>query len=154
MKAFVCIFAVMNLNRQIFSWIAIVVFLTSTTGVSVYEHICHTSAFKSIGFNQVSCDLDQPSSKDCCSKPKKHSDCCEKDASFQKYHPNGNIEQTLLVKLFNIEKLLPSTFISQIYWASLNVFNNNSSKKNAPPEDIIPPKTLLERLAFIQAYLC
>ncbi|MCO5231808.1 MAG: hypothetical protein M9958_11715 [Chitinophagales bacterium] len=144
----------MNIRRQIFSWISILVFLTSTTGIAVYEHICHSTSQKKIALNQSSCEQDTKEVKDCCSKPKSHSDCCEEESSFQKYYPNGSIESVLYVSLIHFEPLAIIPVAVPFSWNINCFFEEDIPVANAPPSDIIAPKPLLERLALNQAYLC
>lgn len=142
----------MQLKRQILSWISIIVFFTSTTGMSVHEHFCHSSNFRSVSLSHQACDeIDK--TDDCCAQDKSHDNCCDTDVSFEKYHPNGKVEH----HSFSFEILSVSILPVNYNW---NEWINNPYTEdvkvlaNPPNPHISQPKTVSERLSQIQSYLC
>lgn len=118
----------------------------------IYEHICHSSNSRAVSFNQLLCeDVDQPDS--CCSDENDHKDCCDVDVSFKKYTPHGKTEQQGLSKIFQTEALLPFQFNRQD-WINNTYTENVKVLANPPNPQITQPKTVSERLSYIQSYLC
>lgn len=142
----------MLLKRQILSWISIIVFFTSTTGMSVYEHICHSSNSKSVSLSQLACDSTEKSD-DCCSGESNHDECCDVGVSFEKYIPNGKTESHYFAYEILLLKALPVNYnwnewIQNPYTLDVKVL------ANPPNPHVSQPKTVSERLSFIQSYLC
>ena len=140
------------MKRQLLAWISILVFFISTNGIVIYKHMCLSSDTNSISLSQLLCD-DIQEEESCCSGTNNHDDCCDVDLSFEKYTPSGKSE---LEKLsYNIDWTYfldqPTAFYNstqQQYFEILSVFPN-------PPNPYInQPKTVSERLAHIQSYLC
>lgn len=143
----------MLLKRQILSWISILVFFTSTTGVAIYEHICHSSNTKSVALNHIACDQDNKKSDDCCSGESSHSDCCDMGVSFEKYSPDGQTEQFKFSKIVKCELTTPQFFEWQ-EWNTNRYIESVSILPNPPNPHISNPKSVSERLADVQSYLC
>lgn len=142
----------MQLKRQILSWMMMLVFITSTTGTPIYEHICSAKDLLSISISNQSCEEDI-SAHSCCDEAPKQNNCCENNFSFQKYNPNGKTEQAAVKIKLQVLFKLPSfgnPFAgSSEYYAGI-------AKKILKQEDprIHAPKSTWERLSFIQTYLC
>lgn len=140
------------MKRQLLAWISIIVFFISTNGIVIYKHICLSTNKNSISLTQLLCDKEEKKA-DCCSNTKKHSDCCDLDYAFEKYTPSGKSElEKLSYKIVWDQFKTPTTkfiqSLQQQYFEVLSVFPN-------PPNPFIQqPKTVSERLADIQAYLC
>ncbi len=140
------------MKRQILAWISIVVFFISTNGIVVYKHFCLSSNSNSVSLSQLLCD-EVEKDDSCCSGINDHDECCEVDFAFEKYTPSGKSElESLSYKIvWDQVSLLPTEFIANLqpqYFEVLSVF------PNPPNPNIHQPKTVSERLADIQAYLC
>lgn len=139
------------MKRQLLAWISIIVFFISTNGIVIYKHICLSSNTNSISLNQLLCE--EEDEEDCCSSTNNHDNCCDVDFKFEKYSPNGKTELKDLAysNAWESSPILPFEFIkstSEQYFEVLNVFSN------PPNPNLNHPKTVSERLADIQAYLC
>lgn len=145
----------MLLKRQIISWLTIVVFFTSTTGFSIYEHICNVKDIKAISLYELLC-LDTSQIDDCCSDDSTVSlqdDCCDNEVSFNKYIPTGKTETQ------DLSLTAPVFALSEKHnnWLELTPLQSTGvehSLSTAPDPHIHQPKSVSERLSGIQSYLC
>lgn len=114
--------------------------------------MCLSSNTNSISLSELLCD-DIEEEESCCSGTNNHDDCCDVDLTFEKYTPNGKSELEKLSYKIDWTHALdqPTAFYNsthQQYFEILSVFPN-------PPNPYIhQPKTVSERLADIQSYLC
>lgn len=141
------------MKRQLLAWISILVFFISTNGIVIYKHICLSSDTNSISLSQLLCETEVQEEESCCSGTNNHDDCCDVDLSFEKYTPSGKSElQKLSYQIvwesFPDQPIAFNNSIQQQYFEILSVF------PNSPNPYIHQPKTVSERLADIQSYLC
>lgn len=118
----------------------------------IYKHFCLSSNTSSISLSQLLCE-EVEKDDECCTGFSNHDECCDVDLKFEKYSPDGSSELKNLSYniVWEIAPILPFEGIkstSQQYFEILQVF------PNPPNPNLQQPKTVSERLADIQAYLC
>lgn len=137
------------------AWLTTLVFFTSTTGISIYEHICNTTGLKEISLLELLC-LDDIPEKDilCCEEEIVESDdCCDLNTSFSKYSPSGKTEsgESFDLTPSPTDLLFVEMLFKSIY-AEYSSIEDVQDK--APNPHIYQPKSTSERLSEIQSYLC
>lgn len=144
----------MLFKRQIISWLTIVVFFTSTTGFSIYEHICNISDLRIVAFSELFCITTIESEDSCCetNNPIPQEDCCDHEVSFNKYIPTGKVE----TQDFTITAPFFALLEKNNNWLEFpfKTISQEHSSSKAPNPNIHRPKSTSERLSFIQSYLC
>ncbi len=145
----------MLLRKQILAWVTILVFSFSTTGVSIYNHICNVADYKSVTLSELWCE-DLSQLENCCNEDENaraNDDCCDNNISFNKYIPNGNIEQQSQLDALPVSAALP-LYQFRNFEASLLILFKNKHYHQAPDPHISNPKSVSQRLAEVQSYVC
>lgn len=141
------------LRKQILAIVSILVFFTSTTGMPIFKHICHTSNTKSASILELLCE--EVDVKDtCCAGADDHSDCCDTDVSFEKYTPNAKIEKDNALKVNLGTSDIIDAHFSIIEFFVYQGFTIDDQSLAPPFPNITDPLTVQERLSLVQSYLC
>lgn len=141
------------LHKQILVWISILVFVTSTTGMPIFKHICHTSNTKIASIKELVCE-EVDVQDTCCEGKSSHSDCCDTDVSFEKYYPTAKIEKDDVLK-FQLCACADCTIpIFEYHFFVYDGFVVEDQSLAPPSPNLTSPLTVSERLSLIQSYLC
>ncbi|MBC8047452.1 MAG: hypothetical protein H7Y00_11700 [Fimbriimonadaceae bacterium] len=120
-------------TKNIMSWFLLVVLFISTSGFSVFSHVCSMSGLKEVGISEV---------ESCCSQKEEgtknkldqfSSDCCKTDIQFVKFNFDalrGKNEKNI------IEQPSSIIYIEQLIELNYNEYISYNVSQNLPP-----PKT-------------
>lgn len=141
------------LRKQILAWLSILVFFTSTTGMPIFKHICHSSNTKMASITELVCE-EVDVIDTCCQGAEEHHDCCDTDVSFEKYTPNGKIEKESVIKVQICACDICSPQFVEIEFLIYQGVTVDDQSLAPPSPDISDPLTVQERLSLVQSYLC
>jgi|GEM_PF-5175870 len=129
----------------------ILVFSVSTTGFSVYEHICYTQNTRTLSLHDL--NHQQAAEKDCCSSEEEKGKCCDIEQSFAKYTPEGKTEPGIHQGVLKYIAIIPPTGEFR-FWEPVYTPEDPLLLPNPPNPKVESPPAVSERLARIQSYLC
>jgi hypothetical protein len=137
----------------------LVLFTISNTGFMVFRHICNTSNTTTLSvIIQSNCGMEEEESADCCmtetQQKKTKEDCCDEDATFAKFLPDGKpeAETSLLSSLFSINWKLPVLTLSG--WQPTLITESIRLRAHPPDPHILHPPYNSEFILSLSIMLC